>query len=134
MSAPPRISDAEWQVMEAVWGRHDVAAGQIAAEVGPPNDWSEATVKTMLARLVKKGALQFRQDGKRYLYSPAVPREACVRSEARDFRERMFGGRTSPLLAWFVRESPLSDAEIEQLRALLDEKRTDGGKDSGASA
>lgn len=130
MSAPPRISDAEWLVMEAVWGQAPISAGEIAAEVGPPNEWSEATVKTMVARLVKKGALHFEQDGKRYLYSPAVPREACVRSEARDFRDRMFGGRTSPLLAWFVRESPLSDDEIDQLRALLDAKAGEEGGDA----
>jgi len=129
MSAPPRISDAEWQVMEAVWQQSPRSAGEIAAEIGPPNDWSEATVKTMVARLVKKGALNFEQQGKRYLYSPAVRRELCVRSEARDFRARMFGGRTSPLLAWFVKESPLSEAEIEQLQALLDEKRD--GEEAG---
>lgn len=130
MSAPPRISDAEWQVMESVWNRAPISAGEIAAEVGPPNAWSEATVKTMVARLVKKGALSFEQQGKRYLYSPAVKREACVRFEARDFRERMFGGRTSPLLAWFVRESPLSESEIEELRMLLDQKAGDEAGDS----
>lgn len=123
MSAPPRISDAEWLVMEAVWEQSPASAGEIASIVGPPNDWSEATVKTMLARLVKKGALRFEQEGKRYLYSPAVPRESCLREEARDFRERMFGGQTSPLLAWFVKESPLSEDEIEELRALLDQKK-----------
>ena len=131
MSAPPRISDAEWLVMEAIWGQAPRSAGQIAEEVGPANEWSEATVKTMLARLVKKGALDLERDGKRYLYRAAVPREACVRSEAREFQERMFGGRTSPLLAWFVKESPLSDTEIEELRALLDEK---AGQDEGGQA
>lgn len=123
MSAPPRISDAEWLVMEAVWDGAPVAASEVLEALGPAQGWSEATVKTLLARLVKKGAARYERDGKRYLYSPAVRREDCVRSEARSFADRLFGGRRSPMLAWFVRETPLTDDEIAELQALLDEKR-----------
>ena len=76
----------------------------------------------MLKRLVKKGALKFQAEGKRYLYRPAVTREACVRVESRSFVQRVFGGQVSSVLAHFVEDSKLSKEEIEKLRRLLDEK------------
>jgi BlaI family transcriptional regulator, penicillinase repressor len=123
MSVPPKISDAEWLVMEQIWDRHPVSAGTLSRELGPSQQWTEATIKTMLGRLVKKGALNFQRDGKRYLYTPAIAREDCVRSVARGIKERIFGGQSSPMLAWFVRDTPLTDAQIEDLQKLLDAKR-----------
>jgi BlaI family penicillinase repressor len=94
----PRISDAEWEVMRVVWDRHPVDAGAVAEELCARRDWSDRTVKSLLSRLVRKGALGFDLDGKRYLYRPLVKREACVR------------------------ESDLSAEEIAELRRLLEEK------------
>ena len=133
MSDPlPRISDAEWEVMLLLWERAPRTASEVAATLGPAHDWSERTVKTLLARLVKKGALAASPDGKRYLYEPVISRDACVRRETRSFLDRVFGGSASPLLAHFVREGELGAGELEQLRALLDaaaDKPSDPGGD-----
>ena len=117
----PRISDAEWEVMLLLWQRAPQTAADVAAKLCPAHDWTERTVKTLLARLIKKGALTATPEGKRYLYEPAVSREDCVRQESRTFLDRVFGGSASPLLAHFVREGGLGPEEIEELRALLDE-------------
>lgn len=116
--------------MELVWAQHPTSAGELARQLSPQQDWSEATVKTLLSRLVKKGALKFEREGKRYLYSPAVPREECVRFEAQSFADRMFGGKSSPMLSWFVEEAPLTDAEIEKLQQLLARKKQAQGDES----
>jgi len=119
----PRISEAEWAVMEVVWASaRQRTAQEIAAEIAPPRGWSERTVKTLLARLVKKGALGYAVEGKRYRYHAAVTREEGVRAESRSFLERVLGGRASPALAYFVREARLSQQEIDELRRLLREK------------
>ena len=130
MSKSPKISAAEWQVMELVWQKHPTSAGELARQLSPDQDWTEATVKTLLSRLVKKGALKFTREGKRYLYSPAVAREACVRSEAQSFADRVFGGKPSPMLSWFVEEAPLTDAEIDELQSLLLRKKQAKGEQS----
>jgi len=122
MAANPRISDAEWFVMEALWAVSPITAEQIVAAIQQRFDWKEPTVKTMLNRLVRKGALKFEKQGKRYLYRPAVTRTACVRGESRSFAQRVFGGEVSAMIAHFVESSRLSPKEIEQLRRLLDEK------------
>lgn len=117
----PRISDAEWEVMLLLWQRAPQTAAEVAAKLCPAHDWTERTVKTLLARLVKKGALSAEPDGKRYLYTPEVSRSDCVQRESRSFLDRVFGGSASPLLAHFVREGDLGDTEIQELRRLLDE-------------
>jgi len=118
----PRISDAEWLVMTVLWERSPLAANEVVEALGAKSGWSAATIKTMLNRLVRKGALKFKAEGKRYLYFPAVSRDACVRSETRSLVDRLFGGATATMLAHFVEDARLSQEEIERLRRLLDEK------------
>ena len=122
MAGLPRISDAEWEVMNVVWDDAPVGAADVVERLARTTDWSEATVKTLLGRLVKKGALAYEVDGRRYLYRPNVTRERCVRAESRSFVERVLGGRGSRLLVHMVKESDLSAAEIDELRRLLDQK------------
>jgi BlaI family transcriptional regulator, penicillinase repressor len=120
----PSISQAEWEVMSVVWDRapQTVTAGDIVDPLVPRHGWSPRTVKTMLNRLVKKGALGFKAEGKRYLYHAKVTREQCIREESRSFLDRVFGGEAGPMLNYFVQSVKLSPAEIEELRKLLKNK------------
>lgn len=124
MANLPSISDAEWEVMQVLWDAapRPLAAGEVVDALAGRKDWNPRTVKTLLNRLVKKRALGFEAQGKRYLYRPRVSREACVRSEGRTFLARVFGGAAGPLLAHFVNESPLTREEIAYLKRLLAEK------------
>src|SRR5687768_1281825 len=121
----PSISDAEWQVMDVVWAAapSPVTANDVVARLAPRTDWSPRTVKTMLNRLVNKGALAFEADGKRYLYEPAVARVECVRAQSRSFLSRVFGGATGAALLHFVEQHDLTRAEIEQLKRVLAQKK-----------
>ena len=121
----PSISDAEWQVMEVVWAAAaPVTASDVVARLERTTDWNPRTVKTLLNRLVNKGALAFQADGKRYLYRPKVSRGECVRVQSRSFLSRVFGGATGAALLHFVEEHDLSRAEIEQLKRVLSRRAT----------
>ena len=85
------------------------------------------TIRTLLARLVEKGALEYEVDGPRYIYRAAVSRGQCVRQKGRTFLEKTFGGDVGALLAHFVTEASLDqDLAIDQLHQLLDEKKSPG--------
>jgi BlaI family transcriptional regulator, penicillinase repressor len=121
---PPEIADAEWVVMRAVWDAdRPVTAAEVVEAVAPHVDWSAATTKTLLNRLLGKGVLAAKAEGRRYLYRAAVSREACVRDEGRSFLDRIFGGSGGALLTHFVRHTKLTAAEIAELRAMLEEKK-----------
>ena len=122
MASTVTISDAEWLVMNIVWEDQPVESQHVIEQLAVPNDWSAATIKTMLHRLVKKKALTFDRDGKRYIYRAVVRRNDCVRRESRSFLDRVFGGAAAPALMHLVRTSKLTDAEVAELRHLLDDK------------
>jgi BlaI family transcriptional regulator, penicillinase repressor len=122
MTKVPRISEAEWAVMRALWDQAPQTANDVVNAVAGVNGWGPATVKTLLNRLVNKGALRFEQDGPRYRYYPSVSEDACIRHENRTFLERVYGGALTPMLARFLEDTPLTRSEIRALRKLLDEK------------
>jgi len=122
MPSMPQISDAEWEVMKVLWDSDPLTAGQAVQRIQTDQKWAPRTIKTLLARLVKKGAIAVHLDGRRYLYRPRVTREACRRHETRSFLCRVFDGAVAPALVHFIRESNLSDADIEQLKRILDQE------------
>ena len=117
-----KISDAEWEVMNLVWKKSPVAASEIVEELAPKQDWHPRTIRTLLARLVEKGALHFRPDGRRYLYEPKVSMEECLHHESRSFIERVFGGAPASMLINLVKQTEFTPEEIKQLKKLLAEK------------
>jgi predicted transcriptional regulator len=120
-----RISDAELDVMEALWSADEpLTAADVANRIGARRDWSLATVKTMLSRLEVKGAISHSEDGRRFLYFPAIEREAYLGHESRRFVDRLFGGRLSPLVARLAEEDALDDEDIAAIEALLKELKS----------
>lgn len=126
-----QISDAEWIVMNLIWSSSPIDAAEVIEQIAAANGWSSATVKTMLHRLVRKGALATEQNGKKYLYTPAVRRETCVRQASRSFLERVFGGDATPALIHFVKTAKLTDKDVAQIRAILDNKTNRNEGDQG---
>jgi len=116
-----KISAAESQVMQALWRREPLTAEEIAGEIAEANGWSEATVKTLINRLLKKGAVAAKKDGRRYLYRPRLKREAWVAAESTGLVDRLFDGRVAPLVSHFSRAGKLSPEDIAELKALIEE-------------
>jgi BlaI family penicillinase repressor len=119
MSQPPRISESEWEVMKICWGRSPVTAQEIIDALAARDDWHPKTVKTLLNRLVKKGALGFTKEGRAYLYRPLVAEKDCVSAESKSFLERVFGGSLMPMLAHFAESRRLKPEEITEIKKLL---------------
>jgi BlaI family penicillinase repressor len=117
MAAP--ISDAEWEIMKALWKKSPLSAQEVIAAVAGKNNWQPETVKTLLGRLVKKQALAFEKTGRTYQYAALVGREECAREEGRSFLARVYDGALAPMIASFIRDARLDDAEIRELKRLL---------------
>lgn len=115
-----QISEAESVVMDVLWQRQPCAAEDVVAALANTQEWQEATIKTLLNRLLKKGAITATRDGRRYLYMPTLRREEWVLGESQGLLERLFDGRVAPLVAHFSEHRKLSKKDIAELRALLD--------------
>lgn len=123
MPAAPDISDSEWSIMEALWESSPQTASEVTKTLRASMNWAENTVRTLLTRLVEKGALKTSENasGTR-TFIPAVKREACVRAESQSFLDRIFGGAAKPLLVHFAQNSKLTAEEIKELKKLLDQQ------------
>lgn len=123
MSDSPQISEAEHAVMEALWAKSPLTATEVCDAVCETRDWSLATVKTLLSRLVAKDAVLTEPDGRRFLYSPAIARDDYVGGESRRLVDRLFGGRAASLVAHLAEQEALSERDISEIEALLKELR-----------
>ena len=119
---PVAISDAESQVMDVLWrAAAPMYADDVIAALVSEQSWQEATIKTLLNRLLKKGALTASRDGRRYLYQAVLKRDAWVSSESGGMLDRLFGGRVAPLVAHFGKHRKLSPEDIAELKKLIGE-------------
>lgn len=123
MPAAPDITESEWTVMEALWESSPQTASEVTKNLRSTMNWAENTVRTLLTRLVDKGALKTAENasGTR-TFLPAVKRETCVRAESQSFLDRVFGGAAKPLLVHFAQNSKLTAEEVKELKKLLDQQ------------
>ena len=120
------ISDAESTVMEVLWARSPRASDEVIAELANAQDWQEPTIRTLLNRLLNKGAITAERDGRRYLYTPALRRDDWVNAQSRGLLDRLFKGRVAPLVAHFSEQGKLSRKDIAELRRIIED--LDDGK------
>lgn len=115
-----QISDAESIVMEVLWQRSPRSADEVVAELAREQDWQEATIKTLLNRLLNKGAIRAEKDGRRYSYSAVLKRRDWVNSQSRGLLDRLFEGRVAPLVAHFSEQGKLSRKDVAELKKLIE--------------
>lgn len=122
--AAPNISEAESQVMAVVWaaveqGEGGAGAADIVTSVGPARGWGESTVRTLIHRLIRKGALKSERRRGQVVYAPLLSREAWMTAESQGLLERLFGGRLTAMVAHLAREQAMAPEDIARLRKLV---------------
>ena len=122
MPNKPKISDAEWTVMNALWEKSPATANQIIETVGPSASWKPKTVRTLINRLVAKGAVAFEKVGRQYNYRPLLSQGQCIQDETTSFLARAGANALKPMLAAFIEEQNFGPDEIEELKKVLDRK------------
>jgi len=124
-SEKPDISNAEFDVLEALWEGSPATSNEVISRLNTRKDWHEKTVKTLLGRLVKKGILSFEKQQRQYLYYPLIAREDYTKKEATNFVSRLFKGKVAPLVAGFANNNSLSKQDVDELKALIDKWEKD---------
>ncbi len=122
MKKLPKISESEWLVMRVLWSNGPLTANEVVKELAGKTKWKPKTIKTLITRLMNKGAVKFKKEGRKYRYYPAVSEAECVRMERRSFVRRVYGGTTRPMLAAFLEDAKLSAEDISELRKILEQK------------
>jgi BlaI family penicillinase repressor len=107
MKDNPGISEAEWEVMKALWSKAPSTANEVVQFLETNTGWKPNTIKTLISRLVKKKAVGFKEEGRSYLYYPLVSEAECRKAESRSFLNKIYGGSLKPMLVNFLTEEKL---------------------------
>jgi BlaI family penicillinase repressor len=114
-----KISEAEMQLLQLLWDESPLGATELAGRVSADRGWTLTTVKTLLSRLVSKGAITAKPQGRKFLYAPAIDRDDVAATQARGLIDRLFGGRVSPLVAQLAEQKQLDPDDIAELEAII---------------
>ena len=123
-----RLSNSEWQIMNAVWERHPATAREVSERL-PENKWAYTTIKTMLTRLVAKSALSERKRANTSVYEPLITRDRARRSAVTSLIEHAFDGAVEPFLGFIAKNSRLSEEQRQELLEAIEREETDSGEE-----
>lgn len=120
MTEPLPITDAEREVMDALWEIGPCTSRDIVQAVRIHTDWQAKTIRTLISRLAAKDMIHHHKQGRRYYYAPAIAREEFLRRKSHTFVQTFFKGKVAPLVAAFAEQESLSREDVAQLRAFID--------------
>jgi len=117
-----KLTNSEWQLMNCLWERHPATARGIAERLPEHVTWAYTTIRTLLARLVDKGAVREYKEGNTSLYDPLLARDAARRSALKTLVNQAFDGAYGPLMHFLVNDRKLTDAQRRALAEILDKE------------
>jgi BlaI family transcriptional regulator, penicillinase repressor len=120
-----QISGAESQIMEALWRKGPLTPDEIIAATAAANGWGAGTVRTLITRLLRKGALAGARREGGYFYHPLLSRADYVQSESQMLLDRLFQGQVAPFVAHFATQRALTAADLKKLKKLIEELEDD---------
>ena len=121
MEKLPNISESEWEVMKVIWSEHPITSGEVVKSLEDSTLWKPRTIKTLLNRLVDKGAVGREGKGKDYRYFPLIEKAVLVKAESQSFLKRVFGGSLKPMIATMVETEDLSPEDIEEIKQMFED-------------
>ncbi len=123
-----KLTEAEWQIMNALWQEHPATARQIMDRLDRRVNWAYTTIKTMLTRLVEKKAVSEAKQGNTSLYEPLVSQQKARRSAFRSLLDQAFDGAVGPLVHFLAEEEQLTAREKRALRRILESEAENKGE------
>ena len=119
-----QISDAEWQVMKIIWMQGEQTSSDLIRVLAERFDWSKSTIQTLLARLVEKECLTRKKEGKSFVYSALLTLEQSRDLLVQDIKDKVCSRRIKNLLADLITECDFTQADLEDLEAVISEKKS----------
>ena len=119
-----QISDAEWQVMKIIWMQGEQTSSDLIRVLAERFDWSKSTIQTLLARLVEKECLTRKKEGKSFVYSALLTLDQSRDLLVQDIKDKVCSRRIKNLLADLITECDFTQADLEDLEAVISEKKS----------
>ncbi len=122
------ISEAEYQVMKLIWDRAPVSTKEVTEILADESSWKPKTIQTLLSRLVKKGAIGYKKEGRVLVYTPLIKEEDYVEQESSSFLNKFYDGALNSMVVNFLEQDKLTENDIDELKKILDTGKNKKGK------
>lgn len=114
------VTHAEWPIMELLW-QSPRTLMELVSALTVQMGWSKSTITTMVRRMDNKGLITFHTEGRTKVFRPAVSREDVTARETTSLLERAYNGSVGLLVSAMAHRNDLSQADIDELYAILQE-------------
>jgi len=119
-----KLTDAEWQIMNALWIKSPATAREVADRLPAQVNWAYTTIKTMLTRLADKQIVSEEKRGKASVYEPRMVQSKARKGALKSFVDSALGGALGPLVHYLVEEKQLSKKQRRQLEEIFQEEES----------
>lgn len=117
-----QITNAEWEVMRVIWAQGEVTSKVIVEVLENKRGWKEATTKTLIGRLVKKGALTTKQSGRKYIYQATIKEERLVNETLAAFFHNICSRDIGQTINVLIEKAMLSHDDIKEIKKTVSNK------------
>ena len=122
------ISEAEYQVMKLIWDKAPVSTKEVNEILTVESSWKPKTIQTLLSRLVKKGVIGYKKEGRVFVYTPLIKEEDYVEQESSSFLNKFYDGALNSMVVNFLEQDKLTENDINELKKILDMEKDKKGK------
>jgi len=122
MGIIPAISDAEYQVMKIIWENAPISTNEVVEKLEKTTEWKPKTIQTLLSRLVKKAALDYKKEGRVFVYTPLVQESEMMDRESDTFLNRFYDGAVNSMIVNLLERDKLSEDDMNELKHILEKK------------
>lgn len=112
-----KLFDSELKVMEVLWKRDDLTAGEISKILKAEIGWNRNTTYTVIKKCIEKGAIE-RVEPK-FICKAVISKEDVQAYETEELIDRMFDGSKKQFFAALLSEKTLTHDELQQLKDLV---------------
>jgi BlaI family transcriptional regulator, penicillinase repressor len=119
MTKTSSLGELQLAILRVLWSCGEATASDVHAALHAERGLAPTTIATMLKKMENRGLVSHREDGRRFIYRPAVTEEAVTRSMVSDLTDRLFGGKASELMGHLLAEHDIDRAELAELNRLI---------------
>lgn len=118
-----QISESEFEIMKIIWSKNPISTNDIVDSLVKTTDWNVRTIQTLIARLSKKGAIEYEKQGRVFVYSPVIKEEEYIKKQSESFLKKFYNGAMNKMVLNFINNDMLSEDDIKKLKDILDERK-----------
>ncbi len=119
MEPSVNLGDLQLAIMRVLWARGEATVADVHEALEPERGLALTTIATMLVKMEKKGVVDHRADGRKFIYRPLVSEDQVTRSMVAGLTSQLFRGDAMALVNHLLSEHEIDRRELNQLRELI---------------